>query len=491
MTDSRLLYAAVALCAAVAARAAPTPPSSRALDALPLHMISADAASRAVEAFRARHTASLPFAFAAAVDEPLSLADGQWSQEGEHAVWRTRVSSVGARSLSLMFDRARLPAGAELYLYDPDAREVQGPLTAAQVSEEGELYTPLVHGEQVIVELRVAAAQRDAVELHLARVYHGYADVLKDGVIARAGSCEISVACPQGDNYRDQIRAVALLEIRLQEGAVLCSGSLINNVRQDRTPYLLTANHCEITSSNDSGVVTYWNYESSSCGGSGGGQIAMTMVGSTLIDHDEASDYALIRLAQTPPPDYDVYYAGFDASGDAPQQGAAIHHPGGDWKSISLYDSPATRADARFEETDIVVHAWEVHWSQGVTEPGSSGAGLLNEDKRIVGVLSGGISNCSPAGQDDPDYFGRLDSAWSAGLNDYLDPDHRGVNTLSGLDAKASGSAPPPEEDSDDDDDDDGDGGGGAFGMPTVAALAVAAALRRRGSRAQRAARRR
>ena len=65
----------------------------------------------------------------------------------------------------------------------------------------------------------------------------------------------------------------------------------------------------------------------------------------------------------------------------------------------------------------------------GITEPGSYGAPLFNQNKQIVGQLHGGESDC-----EDPidDYFGKLSHSWSLGLKEFLDPDDTGVTELNG-----------------------------------------------------------
>lgn len=49
----------------------------------------------------------------------------------------------------------------------------------------------------------------------------------------------------------------------------------------------------------------------------------------------------------------------------------------------------------------------QVQWSQGATQGGSSGAGLIDADTRkVVGVLTGGTTTCSIFSG--ADYFGKL-----------------------------------------------------------------------------------
>ena len=64
-------------------------------------------------------------------------------------------------------------------------------------------------------------------------------------------------------------------------------------------------------------------------------------------------------------------------------------------------------------------------WDLGVTEPGSSGSPLFDQNHRVIGQLYGGTAACqnpqSSVDNDEPDWYGRFDVSWDAGLSDYLD----------------------------------------------------------------------
>ncbi len=78
---------------------------------------------------------------------------------------------------------------------------------------------------------------------------------------------------------------------------------------------------------------------------------------------------------------------------------------------------------------------WVVSWNQGVTEPGSSGSPIFdNQTHRIIGQLSGGPSGCGNSNQKDA--YGRFDASWDGGgtsttrLRDWLDPTNIGTMDL-------------------------------------------------------------
>jgi len=465
----RLLFAALTLSgAALAAQAAPADftPDLGAAARAPSHTLAAPtlAKSAAVADKNGR-----PPRVALGIPVTLSLADGAWTLDGDTAVWRMQLDLPGATFVTLNFDQYQLPAEAKLYLYDPQGELVQGPLTAADAS--GALWTPLTRGERSIVELRVPASEQSQVQLQVAKAYYGVGNLSNLYVEAKSASCNVDVVCPAGNDWRDQIRATALMVFAVGNDLFACSGSLVNNTTQNKTPYFLTANHCGVDAGNDDTVVTYWNYQTSQCGGTPDGSLAQYMVGSIYEESDESTDFTLLQLRTTPPSAYNVFFAGWDVTGATPESGVAIHHPQGDEKRISTYSSPATKTKIQLTDEDgndlYTVDTWGVTWSQGTTEPGSSGSGLYNQNKRIVGVLSGGNASCSNS--DGNDYFGRLDLAWNSGLKNFLDPGNTGAKALCGTNPGATC-----------DTDGSGGGGGGAAGLGLLGVLGAAALLRRR-----------
>jgi lysyl endopeptidase len=361
---------------------------------------------------------------------------GSWSELADGtAVWRLRIGSPKAKSINLGFSQYRMPEGGELRIAASKGRTALRPFTAADNQDHGELWTPIIPGEEIQLELRLPAAKRAQLALELGAINHAYIEFGKAPAHLKSGACNVDVVCPQGDDWRDQIRSVAVYS---RGGSTLCTGALVNNLAQDLKGYFLTANHCGMTAGNAPSMVVYWNYENSTCrppgsgssGGPGDGQLTQFSSGATLRANRSNSDFALVELNNPIPSAYNVYWAGWDARpGDFPSV-VAIHHPNTDEKRISFENDPTTTtsylsATVNPDATHIRVADWDL----GTTEPGSSGSPLFSPDKRIVGQLHGGYAAC---GNDLDDWYGRVSRSWADGgtaatqLRDWLDPSNSG-----------------------------------------------------------------
>lgn len=451
MPPIRSLLAALLLAApALASAMAPLSPDLSSLPSVPLHRAPAAVIGKALRQVEGK---SRPLAFAVTAALPLGLDAGLWDEaEPGVARWRMRVASSGALDLAVQFSKFELPADAALWIYDDAGALVQGPYTSADRNAAGGLWTALVPGAAAVLELRVPAAARDAVQLQLAQVQHAFIDIAKvdETVAAKSGSCNIDVICTDGNNWRPEIRSAARITLTVGGSSFLCSGQMVNNTSFNRAPLFLTANHCGIDNATvANSVVVYWNYQAPVCGGAQKGSLAQNQSGSALLAGDVGTDFTLLRLNAVPPAGYNVYYAGWNASGAVPQSGVAIHHPSGDEKRISTYTAPAVAGNVCIEGSTSnctrEVKAWQVNWTRGTTEEGSSGGGLWDQNHRLVGTLSGGAASCSTPGGDD--YFARLAAGFTANsasngqLKAWLDPTSTGANTVTGLDTALTANA--------------------------------------------------
>jgi len=362
---------------------------------------------------------------------------GTWEQLPTGRLWRLRFISNGATDLNFGFTKYHLPEGATLHIVSESDSYFQGPYTDAQNQPAEQLWTPVVPGEAAVIELFVPNGATEEPQLELTQVSTGYRDLFhraKDLTNTKAETCEIDVACSQAAAWTNEIRSVARISIG---GAFLCSGTLIMDAPADFRPFFLTANHCSISPANAATVVVYWNYQSPTCGQHGlGGSLAQNQTGSTFRAAKTDVDFSLIELSQFPPTSYQVFYSGWDRSGAAVNGCVGIHHPNGDGKCISFSSNPLTTINSCIGSGGSATH-WQVRWTLGVTEGGSSGSGIWNTNTHLLlGTLSGGGSDCSSPTS--PDCYGKFSVAWASGttaatrLQDWLDPLNSGVTTVAG-----------------------------------------------------------
>ncbi|MEM6456489.1 MAG: hypothetical protein AAF772_15465, partial [Acidobacteriota bacterium] len=114
-----------------------------------------DAARAAADADRA---ARGPHVFADRVaieQDPATFGTWTFLGDADGWLWRVRITAPGARHLNLAFDRVALPASARLWLYGDDGSPPLGPYDAGDVAPDGQLWTPLVAGDAVTIELHV------------------------------------------------------------------------------------------------------------------------------------------------------------------------------------------------------------------------------------------------------------------------------------------------------------------------------------------------
>ncbi|MFP5357619.1 MAG: hypothetical protein ACLGHI_04065 [Gammaproteobacteria bacterium] len=392
-----------------------------------------------------------PRRYAVGVDINQGLDAGLWSSSPETQTWTLDIASEGALSLSLQLTGVALPAGARLSLAD-----VQGEVVhALNPQADGRLWTPPVPGAHARLQLALPyPATPDTPQLLIAKAYHGDRALYAPKALGDAGSCNVDVACPPGDNWRDEIRAAVMVTVDVANGRIRCSGTLLNNSAFNNRPYVLTARHCQINNDNAASVNLIFNFENPTCGVDAPTlSTSQALSGSAVCAVSEAADTLLVEStdpeAEAKLAAFEAYFAGWNAvNGATPQSGVSLHHPRSDAKKISTYSQPGVQASQTFTNPSFTAETWRITWDEGVTEPGSSGAGLWNQDRQVTGVLSGGSSSCDA--RSEPDFFGRLDVAWgdSAELRSHLDPVGAGTTqTLCGrnpADAQCAGADPMP-----------------------------------------------
>ena len=347
---------------------------------------------------------------------------------GKGHIWQYEIKTETAFSLGVLFSSYHLPEGASVFLFTPDHSKVLGAFTSLNNNPDSLLAIADIKENRVIIEYFEPLNADFQGELILGSVSLAYRDIFSLLLATRVG-----INCPQGANWQDEKHAIARMTFRDTDGAYYCTGSFMNNTRNDLAPYFLTASHCISTKYSASTLVTYFNFENSGCYDSDANE-DQTVSGASLVSNNAYSDFSLLLLNSTPPSEYKTYLAGWDASGAVPQSGAGIHHPSGTPKCISIENNPFVFYTGAIEWTGGTVSAPRTHWlvrfNNGVTEGGSSGSPLFDENHRVVGQLHGG--------DDVNSFYGAFHISWSykTGIEDqlkhWLDPENTGLLKIDG-----------------------------------------------------------
>jgi hypothetical protein len=361
-------------------------------------------------------------------------------------VWRILVSCDGALAISPYFDDFRMISGSRMFVYDEAKKVVLGAYTLSNNKENKLFSTELVPGGHMMIEINVDRGITDLPACVISDISYVYRDI-PDFISSRGTSdgCEVNINCTEGENWQKQKRGVARIYVKHSGGFYWCTGSLMNNTLNDHVPFFLTANHCapDVTPAELSEWIFYFNYEAPGCENP---TVNPTPNGST----ESGSDFLLLRFDNNVPDNYEPYFNGWSRENQASPSGVAIHHPAGDIKKISTYTRPVETT----QWSGTIGTHWLVYWTQtangwGVTEGGSSGSPLFDNNGRVIGSLTGGMSSCEPpgsgsgTGEDQPDYFGKFYYSWdqngtdsSQQLKYWLDPLNSGVTFLGGINSK-------------------------------------------------------
>lgn len=371
------------------------------------------------------------------LQEPVRLTNGAASQgfwqtlpDGAR-LWSLVFVSPDAYGMRLRFTGLSLPEGARLVVYNYDnPSESYGPYTEIPQGRS-ELWSATCFSENVAVECFVpSGARHTQAELTIDRVVHNYVPFGELSWAKAAGSCNLDVTCY--NEWLATSKAVGGVGSIGATGSLFCTGALLSdNIPSSDIPYFLTANHCVSTSGQAATVEVYWLYQTPSCNAAppAPASVPRTTGGAALLaatGSDSGTDFCLLRLNN--PASSGTTFAGW--SSNATPLGAntvAIHHPSGDYKRITFgvvtdvaESSRTIRPAARYYQSS---------WTNGVTEPGSSGSPLFNSSAQIIGQLWGGPSSCSPSSTK-LDYYGRFDVSFPI-VSSYLNAGQPAVSFAS------------------------------------------------------------
>lgn len=369
----------------------------------------------------------------------------QVERSGDILVRRVKIEMKGALGLILYFRKLSMPQDAVLIYKSGKASSAEKKLDREMVLG-GPFSLPMVEGESIELIWSLSSDSERNFEALLTGI--GVVLYPQNTSIGGSGACEVNVNCPEGDAWKNQRDAVVRILVRNKQSVYWCTGVLVNNTALDKTPYILTANHCGkgATPENVAQWQFFFNYESEGCPNPMLEPEQKMVIGgrkkaaSDSPDGKLGSDFYLLTLLNGIPAGARAYFAGWSRKDEPAPYGVCIHHPQGDLKKISTFTTPAISASW---ESTPGTH-WKVVWSatsngHGVTEGGSSGSPLFNPDGLLVGTLTGGQASCDSASLNQPDYFGKFSYHWNSNgtadtlqLGPYLDPSNTGAVTLEG-----------------------------------------------------------
>ena len=377
-------------------------------------------------------------------------------EEGKET-WVLEVNAPGALATCMYFDDFHLPAGSTLHFRTPEGafQEVwsEGPITDVENNAHRRWTNNEVPGDVLVMVYQCPLGTTQPAALGVCGIgffaRHQRFPHPWNAANARGGSdpCQVDVNCPEGDSWECEKDAVVKLRITQGGGIFLCSGSMVNNTARDCRQLMLSSFHCanEVEEDEWPFFKVQYNYEYFECGGvqsinsrTRTGVIHLTDSDDMPNGQINGSDFLLVEVEDPILETWEPFYAGWDASGFNGHGGVGIHHPSGDRKKISTYTNSLINSNAYA----IGAH-WRVQWvatetNHGVTEGGSSGSPIFEENHRILGTLSGGASFCdSPYS---PDYYGKMSYHWdganpiptSMRLKAFLDPAGTGEEFMDG-----------------------------------------------------------
>jgi len=342
-------------------------------------------------------------------------------------VWSTAIEVPDAGAVRVHFVDFDFPQGAELYMYS-DYGDVFGPETAQGTWEDGEFWSNVIMGETVYLEVRFprkpSQEELNQIQFTVDEVVHMRNDRFqvtgeKMGYVISLDkwtNCMRDASCYGAGTVTDDAKdATAAMIYSSGGGQYVCTGALVNNAKQDLTPYFMTANHCIGTDTEARSLNLVWKFKTRTCDNNGDHRFIdytgyRQTRGANLIKTSDFTqiDYSLLRLQQNPPAG--SYYLGWDASKNYATNHVGntlwrISHPRGAMQSYSEHKVVEMPNRTTFQVGNDFAQVATRIWTNGQfgeSLPGSSGAILFNYDGLIVGVVStGDTRSCSASGESD------------------------------------------------------------------------------------------
>jgi lysyl endopeptidase len=235
------------------------------------------------------------------------------------------IKSSGASGVGVHFRNFALADGDEVYVYGaaPDTM-VFGPFTEKGPWGSGEFWSGTVDGDTAVIEF-YKRTDENRQGFEISEISHILAE--RDWRLPSNGpdvlNCEVDASC-FGDPEKNAVARIVFNN----NGMFVCTGTLLNDLAQDETPYFLTANHCVNSQAVAQTVEAYWFYQTTSCNSG----VLRTWVhsppGANLLATQGANDFSLLRLQTNAPAG--AFFSGWTSTAQSAGTGVfGLHHPDG------------------------------------------------------------------------------------------------------------------------------------------------------------------
>ncbi len=327
-----------------------------------------------------------------------------------------------------------------IYLYD---KNTGAWIADLKPNSKSSFLTPSFNPESTAILWKTRDGEKGKSDITIENIYFDPQSSSRGRGIGfgTALSCHPNAACKTDSLSKLISNSDVRIRLVMEEGIGWCTGSMINNMRNDKSPLLLTAYHCTFNFTPHYDMWRFdFQYTSPTCPNPPVEPQFFSLTGCELKASGQASDFLLVRLNNDIPADQPVTFAGWDRDINAiPDTTYLVHHPNADIRKFSTCINPA------------IIHPNQIGWSEGYTTPafhhfrlkftegghekGSSGGGAYNQDFHLIGQLHGGTAGC----EDNNTYIGRLAKSWDLGttssqrLKDWLDPDNTGALRMESL----------------------------------------------------------
>jgi hypothetical protein len=301
------------------------------------------------------------------------------------------IKSSGASGVGAHFRNFALADGEEVYVYGAATNSIVfGPFTEKGPWGSGEFWSGTVDGDTAVIEF-YKRTDENGQGFEISEISHILAELdwrlqsNEPDIL----NCEVDASC-FGDPEKNAVARILFNN----NGTFLCTGTLLNDGAQDETPYFLTANHCVNSQAVAQTVEAYWFYQTTSCNSGVLRNWVHTGPGANLLATQSANDFSFLRLQNNAPGG--AFFAGWTSTAQSAGTGVfGLHHPDGYIPpSISSYLRRSTGSVMNTNFNCLgLLNGYEIGWTSGSSEPGSSGSGLFTSiGHYLVGVLS-----CGPA----------------------------------------------------------------------------------------------